>query len=147
MKGGFWLLEKLPKGLGFPISEFFIKKEIGVEGGILSGMLALLILVLVCLGAAALAVVIFQAAGSLLGGIMLLFLVVTAQHFLAGGFLPTIFLPEAIRYLAPGMPSAILMAGVQMALTKAWSLAVTAKLLLMLLVCFLLTVWLERKER
>lgn len=147
MKGGFWLLEKLPKGLGFPISEFFIKKEIGVENGILSGMLALLILLLVCLGAAALAVVIFQAAGSLLGGVMLLFLVVTAQHFLAGGFLPTIFLPEAIRYLAPGMPSAILMAGVQMALTKAWSLAVTAKLLLMLLVCFLLTVWLERKER
>ncbi len=147
VKGGFLLLEKRFRGKGLRMSGLFLEKTSGAEGGIVSGILAVLILVLVCLGAAALAVVIYQMAGSLLGGIMLLFLTVTAQHFLAGGFLPTVFLPEGIRHLAPGMPSAILMAGVQMALTRTWSLTVTIKLLGMLLMCFLLTVWLERKER
>lgn len=81
-----------------------------------------------------------------MGGIMLLFLTVTAQHFLAGGFLPAVFLPKTLRQLVPGMPSAILMAGVQMALTRAWSLAVAGRLLVLFFGCFLLTVLFERRE-
>lgn len=116
-------------------------------GAVLSGAVSVLTLLLVCLAAAALVALIYQAAGSLLGGIMLLFLTVTAQHFLAGGFLPAVFLPKTLQQLAPGMPSAVLMAGVQMALTKVWSLAVVGRLLALLLVCFLLTVLFERRER
>ena len=42
-------------------------------------------LVMVCLGAASLVVFLYQAAGSLMGGVMLLFLAVTAMHFLSRG--------------------------------------------------------------
>ena len=47
----------------------------------------------------------FEASGSLMGGMMLLFLTAAAQHFLAGGFLPLVFLPETVRRLAPFLPS------------------------------------------
>ena len=47
-------------------------------------------LVMVCLGAASLVVFLYQAAGSLMGGVMLLFLAVTAMHFLSGDFFPGI---------------------------------------------------------
>lgn len=117
-----------------------------IPGAFFSGAASVLTLLLVCLAAAALVALIYQAAGTLLGGIMLLFLTVTAQHFLAGGFLPAVFLPKTLRQLAPGMPSAILMAGVQMALTRAWSLAVAGRLLVLFFGCFLLTVLFERRE-
>ena len=45
-------------------------------------------LVMVCLGAASLVVFLYQAAGSLMGGVMLLFLAVTAMHFCPGDFFP-----------------------------------------------------------
>lgn len=51
-------------------------------------------------GRPVLAVFLFEASGSLLGGMMLLFLTAAAQHFLAGGFLPLVFLPGAVRKLA-----------------------------------------------
>lgn len=103
-------------------------------------------ILMVCMTAAALIVLIYQAAGTLLGGIMLLFLTVTAQHFLAGGFLPEVFLPEILRKLVPVMPSAILMDGVKMAVIGAWSKAVAGKLLFLLIGCFFLTAVLERWE-
>ena len=105
-----------------------------------------LLLLTICLTAASLVAVIYQMAGSLLGGIMLLFLTVTAQHFLAGGFLPAVFLPETLRRLASVMPSAILMEGVQRALTGSWSFVMTGKLLALFFLCFLLTAFLERRE-
>lgn len=55
---------------------------------------------MVCLGAASLVVFLYQAAGSLMGGVMLLFLAVTAMHFLSGGFLPLVFLPTTFRAAA-----------------------------------------------
>lgn len=120
--------------------------RMGAGADILSGVMAALMLLLVCLTAASLVVVIYQAAGSLLGGIMLLFLTVTAQHFLAGGFLPVVFLPQPLRRLAPAMPSSILMSGVQAALTGVWPLSVAGGLLALLTVSFLLTVLLEGQE-
>ncbi len=118
----------------------------GASRGIFPAAAACLALLLVCLAAASLVVVIYQAAGSLLGGIMLLFLTVTAQHFLAGGFLPAVFLPRTLQRLVPAMPSAVLMEGVQMILARDWSFAAPGKLMGLLLVCSLLAILLERRE-
>ena len=63
----------------------------GWDKDFFGGMTALLFLLLTCLAASAFVVLLYQAAGTLLGAVMLLFLVVTAQHFLAGGFLPLVF--------------------------------------------------------
>lgn len=51
---------------------------------------------------------------------MLLFLLATVQHFLAGGFLPLVFLPASVKGLAQVLPSGILMDAVGMALTAHW---------------------------
>lgn len=83
---------------------------------------------LVCLGAASFSVCLFLAAGSRMGGIFLLFFMVTVFHFLSGGFLPEVFLPESIQRAAPFLPSHILMEGVKMAVTGSKSLITAAKL-------------------
>ena len=96
-------------------------------------MTALLFLLLTCLAASAFVVLLYQAAGTLLGAIMLLFLVVTAQHFLAGGFLPLVFLPSGMRGIASVMPSAILMDGVKLLITGEWSVLAAGKLVFLCL--------------
>lgn len=72
------------------------------------------VLALICLAAAAFIVCLYQLTANPLGGIMLLFLAGIGQHFIAGGFLPSVFLPSSFRLIAPVMPSAILMKGIQM---------------------------------
>lgn len=79
----------------------------GTAGGIL----------LVCFGAAAVSGAVFEAAGDLTGGVLMFFGAVAAAHFGAGGFLPLVFLPEAVRRAAPFLPSYILMDGVKMMVT------------------------------
>ncbi len=91
-------------------------------------------LVLVCLAAAALVVLVYRLAGNLLGGILLLFLLATAQHFLAGGYLPLVFLPATVKGLAPLLPSGILMDGAGMMLTAQWNPAVFGRLAMLLAV-------------
>lgn len=110
------------------------------------GLTAVFFLLLVCLAASAFVMLIYQAAGTLLGGIMLLFLTVTAQHFLAGGFLPSVFLPDGLSRMAWAMPSAILMDGVKFMLAGQWSAAAAGKLLLLFLGGFLGTVMLDKWE-
>ena len=78
-------------------------------------------LVLVCVAAAAFCVCLFLLAGSLLAGVIFLFLVVTVTHFMAGGFLPLVFLPQVFGSISPFLPSSILMDGVKMIVTEAWS--------------------------
>ncbi|MCI8660203.1 MAG: ABC transporter permease [Lachnospiraceae bacterium] len=135
----------LVKDLG--VEEIFGNSFAGGKGAaVLPWAGVCLLLLLVCLTAAAFVVFLYQAAGSLLGGIMLLFLAVTAQHFLAGGFLPEVFLPEALRKMVPVMPSAVLMGGVQMAVTKVWSKNAAARLFFLFLAGFLLSVFLESRE-
>lgn len=63
-----------------------------------------------------------------MGGILLLFVMVTVLHFLSGGFLPQVFLPEQIREAAPFLPSHILMEGVKMAVTQSWNFETAGKL-------------------
>ncbi|MCI8518177.1 MAG: ABC transporter permease [Hungatella sp.] len=85
-----------------------------------------------CLTASAAVVVVYQMAGGLLGGIMVLFLVITGQHFLAGGFWPLVFLPESIQRAALWLPSGILMNTMKMAVTQEWDFkSVTACLVLL----------------
>ena len=100
-------------------------------------------LVMVCLGAASMVVFIYQAAGSLMGGVMLLFLAVTAMHFLSGGFLPLVFLPATFRAAAPFLPNYMLMEGMKLVVTSSFSLAVLMKLAALALAGFLLSVGAE----
>lgn len=116
------------------------------EAGALELLLLIAAVVLVCLAAAALTVFLYQAAGTLLGGGILLFLVVTVQHFLAGGFLPLVFLPSSVRSLAPVLPSSVLMDGVGMIVTGAYEAAVFGKLCLMILAGLCAGALLERRE-
>lgn len=85
-------------------------------------------LILVCLAVAAVVVLLYRLAGNLLGGILLLFLLATVQHYLAGGFLPLVFLPATVKGLAPVLPSGILMDAMAMALTAHWDGMVFARL-------------------
>lgn len=66
------------------------------------------VLCLLCLGAAAMALFMFEAAGNGMGGIMLLFLSAVVLHLFSGGILPSVFLPKAIRDISVFLPNAIL---------------------------------------
>ncbi len=72
-------------------------------------------LLLACVAVSALVVFFYDLAGTLLGGLMLLFLTTAAQHFMAGGFLPKIFLPPSVRTISGWLPSGILMDTLKMA--------------------------------
>ncbi len=110
---------------------------------IAGGLFTAAVLFLVCLAAASVVALCFQAAGTLMGGIILLFLAGVGQHFLAGGFLPLVFLPEAVQKLAPILPSAVLMDGLQMAVTANWDTAGFGKLGFLILIGLILGIVLE----
>lgn len=122
---------------------FFAAAGYGELSSLITGWPMLL---LVCLAAASFVSVLYQIAGSLLGGTMLLVLAATAQHFLAGGFLPAVFLPSVLQKLAPVMPSAILIDGIKVILTADWELMACGKVLLLLAVGFVLTAVMEGRE-
>lgn len=73
-----------------------------------------------CVTASGIVVLLFQMAGTLLGGIMLLFFVITGQHFLAGGFLPMVFLPATVQKWAVYLPSSVIMDSIKMAFIQEW---------------------------
>lgn len=102
-----------------------------------NGMLP--VLVLVGMAAASFTVCLYQLAANPLSGIMLLFLAGTGQHFMAGGFLPAVFLPAAFRSLAPVLPSAVLMNGLQMIVGQTWNRAALIRLLALLAAGFLIS--------
>ncbi|MCI8512400.1 MAG: ABC transporter permease [Lachnospiraceae bacterium] len=104
-------------------------------------------LLFVCMGASCFVVFVYQAAGSLLGGVMLLFLAVTAMHFGSGGFLPLVFLPRAFRTLAPFLPSHILMEGMKMIVTESFEPLVFGKLLALAACGFAAGLLAERRTR
>ena len=95
------------------------------------------VLLLGCLAASALVVLLFELSGSLLGGVMLLFVAGVGQHILAGGFLPVVFLPEAVRGLAWYLPSGILMGAGTMMVSGVWDGSVLARLSVLTGVLFL----------
>lgn len=116
------------------------------KGWITGTIMTAAILLLVCIAAASLVALCYQAAGTLMGGILLLFLAGVGQHFLAGGFLPLVFLPETVRNLAPFLPSSILMDALKMTVTSTWTLAAMGKLGLLILTGLILGMVLEVKR-
>lgn len=63
--------------------------------------------------ASALIVLCYSLSGTLLGGMMLLFLGSCVMMVFSGGFLPQVFLPESFRRAAVCLPSTLLMDGVK----------------------------------
>lgn len=106
----------------------------------LPGAVAFLLL---CLGIASVLVLVFQLSSSLMGGVMLLFMAGIFQHFLSGGFLPPVFLPETVRQIGSFLPSAIWMEGGKMMMTGIWNPAVLWGLLAVPVVCVCISVGLE----
>lgn len=100
-----------------------------------------------CIAAASLTVLLYQIAGTLLGGIMLLFFAMTGQHFLAGGILPLVFLPGSIQKLAPWLPSAVLMDNMKMVVTKTWDLKTLGACGILILASWLAGALTERGRR
>lgn len=115
----------------------------GGLGWVTWSLTGILSIAAVCLSASSMTVLLYQAAGSLMGGVMLLFLAATVMHFLSGGFLPLVFLPASFQAAAPVLPSYIFMEGVKMAVTSVWSTAVFCKLAAVAGGCFLLSLWVE----
>lgn len=118
-----------------------------VKGWAAGGGASAALLILVCAATASLVALCFQAAGTLMGGIILLFLAGVGQHFLAGGFLPLVFLPETARNLAPFLPSTILMDGLKMAVTAEWNPAGFGKLGILAVTGLILGTVLEVERR
>lgn len=99
----------------------------------------------VCLAAAALVLFCYEAAGTLMGGVMLLFLGAVLLLFLSGGFLPLVFLPAQMRSLAPFLPTTTLMNGAKMIVTGAYGLAGWLQLAVMTAAFYSLTVGVRRR--
>lgn len=99
----------------------------------------------VCLAAAALILFFYEAAGTLLGGVMLLFLGAVLLLFLSGGFLPLVFLPRQVRALAPFLPTTALIDGVKMIVTGSYGAAGWLKPVAMAAVFYGLTVGVRRR--
>lgn len=99
----------------------------------------------VCLAAAALVLFCYEAAGTLMGGVMLLFLGAVLLLFLSGGFLPLVFLPAQVRSLAPFLPTTTLMNGAKMIVTGAYGLAGWLQLAVMTAAFYSLTVGVRRR--
>ncbi len=104
-----------------------------------------LALALVCLGAASMVLFFYEAAGTLMGGVMLLFLGSVVMLFLSGGFLPLVFLPASVRALAPFLPATLLMDGTKMLVTGNYNTRAWLWLGLMTVVCYGLAVGVKRK--
>lgn len=117
---------------------------LAVRSGQISGsVLSLGITSLACMAAAAMVVLVYQAAGTLMGGVMLLFLAGVGQHYLAGGFLPRVFLPERLQQLAGFLPSGLLMNGMKIAVTAVLDWSVVLKLVILIMVSGCLSTVLE----
>lgn len=111
-----------------------------------SGILAV-VWPLSCCTAASVVVFLYRVAGNMLGGIMLLFLVMFGQHFLAGGILPLVFLPHSIQRLAPWLPSAILMESMKMAISETWDYKKAGACVILILAAWLAGILAERKRQ
>ena len=105
------------------------------------------LLALVCLAAASVPVFLYQAAGGFFGGVILLFGVVSVLHFMAGGFLPLVFLPRVFSELASFNPCYILMEGLKMAVTARFDVLAAVRLAVLAAVCFAGTAVLEEVRR
>ena len=102
--------------------------------------------VLTDLSAAAFCNGLFRLSGSLPGGVLLLFLVTTVSHFAAGGFLPKVFLPQAVQRVSSCMPTAVLMDAFRSMVTESMGKNEILRLMVLFTVGFLVSWFKEVQE-
>lgn len=102
--------------------------------------------VLTNLSAAAFCNGLFRLSGSLPGGVLLLFLVTTVSHFAAGGFLPKVFLPQAVQRVSSCMPTAVLMDAFRSMVTESMGKNEILRLMVLFTAGFLVSWFKEVQE-
>lgn len=102
--------------------------------------------VLTDLSAAAFCNGLFRLSGSLPGGVLLLFLVTTVSHFAAGGFLPKVFLPQAVQRVSSCMPTAVLMDAFRSMVTESMGKNEILRLMVLFTAGFLVSWFKEVQE-
>ena len=100
----------------------------------------MILIPLVCTAAAAWIVAAFEVSGSMMAGVMVLFLGAVAMVFISGGLIPSVFLPEGVNALAPWVPVSSMIKGISMAVTGEMIPTEFGKLLIWILAAFLLAV-------
>ena len=96
-------------------------------------------LAITILAVSAIIVFIYRAAGNPVGGVMLLFLSTIVMIFCSGGFIPSAFLPNAIRNISPWLPTTILAKQIGSILTEVYSFANFMKTILIIFIFVPLT--------
>lgn len=102
--------------------------------------------VLTDLSAAAFCNGLFRLSGSLSGGVLLLFFVTTVSHFAAGGFLPKVFLPQAVQRVSSCMPTAVLMDALRSMVTESTGKNEILRLMVLFTAGFLVSWFKEVQE-
>ena len=102
--------------------------------------------VLIDLSAAAFCNGLFRLSGSLPGGVLILFLVTTVSHFAAGGFLPKVFLPQAVQRVSSCMPTAVLMDAFRSMVTESMGKNEILRLMVLFTAGFLVSWFKEVQE-
>lgn len=117
---------------------FLLLLVLGLTAGILMGMGVLEFRwslaglgMLICLAVAAMVVFAYEAAGSQIAGVMLVFLASVTMMFLSGGFIPTVFLPQGFVKLSSWMPSTLLIHAMKFFLVEGISVIMVVKLSLL----------------
>lgn len=90
----------------------------------------LAVILLVCLAAASMIVFIYELGGNRMAGVMGIFLCTVGMMFLAGGIVPSVFLPDRVAVIAEYLPASWMMDSVRLLLTSALTPWALLKLLL-----------------
>lgn len=101
--------------------------------------------ILVCIAVSSIVLVLYNLVGNLLGGFLLVFIVTVIQHFMAGGFLPKVFLPASLQLISPWLPSQILMNTMKMAMLAKFHVSVLLTAVTLTAVGILANICLERR--
>ncbi len=120
-------LALLMAGLVLPAA--LAARGLGWLSGETPGICAVGLLLLACLAAAGFVMAVYRLAGTLMGGVMLLFLLAVGLHLLSGGFLPAVFLPACVRRISWLLPPAALMDSFKMLVTGEFDAGVLMRLL------------------
>lgn len=88
------------------------------------------VVLLVCVSAASMIVFIYELSGSRLAGVMGIFLCSVGMMFIAGGIVPSVFLPEGLAKIAPYMPAGWMMDAVKLTMASALSWWAVLRLIL-----------------
>lgn len=108
------------------------------------GILSVTCWILSCVGASTIILLFYEMAGSLMAGVMFLFLASVGMVFVAGGLIPSVFLPEGIRALGKWMPVTYIM-DVMKIMAAGGSMTGIFKLCLME-ICFFVLAAVVRRE-